>query len=65
MDENSNTDLVLWKVREAAEFLRCTPDAMYKMVEDRKIPYLRIGRRILFDASELRAWLEQRRVGVK
>lgn len=43
-------------VAEAAEFLRLTPDALYTMVSERRVPYRKAGRRLLFERGELEAW---------
>lgn len=54
----------LLTVREAAKLLRASPGAVYKLVEKRQIPHLRIGRKILFDPVILRTWLNELAVAV-
>lgn len=49
------TENNLWKVSEVAAFLRLSPKAVYQLVEDRALPYLRIGWRIRFDPKVLSA----------
>ncbi len=44
-------------VREASEYLRLKPLAVYRMVEKRKIPFRKAGRSIRFIKSELETWL--------
>ena len=46
----------LWNVHEAAAFLRKTPDGVYKMVERRQVPFLKIRQALRFDPPTLRAW---------
>ena len=43
-------------VREAAEFLRVAPKTLYGLVSQRRIPYRKAGRRLLFLESELIDW---------
>lgn len=43
-------------VDEVAEMLRVHPREIYKMVSRRRIPFLKIGRRLRFDAAEITAW---------
>ena len=43
---------------DAAEFLGLTPSALYARVGREQIPYRRVGKRVLFDRRELRAWVE-------
>ena len=43
-------------VREAAELLRLAPKSLYSLVSQRRIPYRKAGRRLLFLESELVDW---------
>lgn len=47
----------LLTVREAAEFLRTTPEGVYKLVQRAQIPVHRLGRRLLFSRPELEKFL--------
>jgi excisionase family DNA binding protein len=55
----SNSDLVVRKlphflrVEEVADLLRCKKRTIYDMVEQRRIPYRRVGGRLLFDLAEI------------
>ena len=40
------------KVAEVAALLRCKPRTIYDMVEQERIPYRKVGGRLLFDADE-------------
>jgi excisionase family DNA binding protein len=46
----------LMEVKEAAEFLRVAPKTLYGLVSQRRIPYRKAGRRLLFLESELIEW---------
>ena len=43
-------------VREAAELLRLAPKSLYSLVSQRRIPFRKAGRRLLFLESELIEW---------
>jgi excisionase family DNA binding protein len=53
---------VLWNVRDAAEYLKTTPQGVYKLVERRQIPHVRLGKRVLFDPKKIRAWIERQAI---
>lgn len=46
----------LMNVQEAAKFLRVAPKTLYSLVSQRRIPYRKAGRRLLFLESELIDW---------
>lgn len=50
-------------VKEAAKYLGCSPGTLNKDRCDRLhgIPFTTLGRRVLYDAKELDAYLEQRK----
>ena len=48
----------LMDVKEAAEFLRVAPKTLYGFVSQRRIPYRKAGRRLLFLESELISWTQ-------
>ena len=43
----------------AADYLDLSRKAIYHLVERRRLPHHRAGKRLLFDRAELRAWVEQ------
>jgi len=43
----------------AAQYLSTTAKAIYALVERQQLPHNRAGGRLLFDKSELRAWVRQ------
>jgi excisionase family DNA binding protein len=45
-------------VQEAAEFLRVAPKTLYGFVSQRRIPYRKAGRRLLFLESDLISWTQ-------
>ena len=52
----------LVSVREMASILGLRPSTLYKYVSRRKIPYKKIGERVLFDPTEIRVWIDQHSV---
>lgn len=53
----------LMTVRDAGELLSLPLSSVYALVEQGKIPCVRIGRRIRFDPGDLTRWLEARKEG--
>jgi excisionase family DNA binding protein len=48
------------KVAEVAALLRCKRRTIYDMVEQERIPYRKVGGRLLFDADEIIEWTKQK-----
>lgn len=48
----------LFSVAEAASYLKMPLHSLYKLTSKRAIPFYKPGKRILFDVSELEAWLQ-------
>ncbi|UCG51022.1 MAG: helix-turn-helix domain-containing protein [Candidatus Latescibacterota bacterium] len=53
----------LWTVDEVARFLRCSKDAIYRMVERQEIPHIRVFKRkgLRFRPEEIEGWLASQR----
>lgn len=50
-------------VRECADLLRVSPKTIYSMVSEGRIPYRKVGARVLFLYSEILPWTEPDRDG--
>ena len=48
--------LVFLTAQEAADLLRVQKRSLYRLVQQQRIPYRRIGRAIRFERNELLAW---------
>ena len=48
----------LLTVKEVAELLRVSPQTLYKMLEQGRIPALRIGNQWRFDRGRVTEWIE-------
>ena len=46
----------------AAERLGVTPRFIRRLVAERRVPYLKVGKFVRFDPTELDAWLDQHRI---
>ena len=49
----------LMSVKEAAAYVGLSPHTVYAMVNQRRIPYVKVGRLVKFDQAMLDAWLKQ------
>ena len=56
--DGAQVDEPLWKVEDAAAFLRLSLKAVYGLVEAGQLPCVRIGTRIRFVPAVLAAWVE-------
>ena len=50
-------------VNTVAKILSVTPRHVQRLVAERRIPFLKVGRFVRFDPGELNEWLERQRVG--
>lgn len=48
----------LFHVKEASQLLKVTEDATRKLISRRKIPFRRVGGRIVFLKEELEDWIK-------
>ena len=48
--------------RELMEYLRISKGTVDKMMKQRDLPFLKLGKRVLFKRCEIDAWLEKYRV---
>jgi excisionase family DNA binding protein len=54
----------LLDVRQVAEVLNMSPGVVYYWVKIRKIPFIRMGRRVKFQPSVIAEWISQQRQDV-
>jgi excisionase family DNA binding protein len=45
--------------KEASQYLSLSTDTVYRMASLKKLPYLKIGGRVLFDVKALDHWIEK------
>ncbi len=51
--------------KEASQYLSLSTDTIYQMASRKKLPYLKIGGRVLFDIKTLDHWIEKHTVKEK
>jgi len=51
--------------KEASQYLSLSMDTVYRMASLKKLPYLKIGGRVLFDVKALDQWIERHMVREK
>ena len=52
----------LLKIQDISEALNLAPITLYKLVSARKIPFVKLGSRVLFEPEKIAAWIEERSV---
>ena len=52
-------------IHGVADVLGVTPRHVQRLVAERRIPYLKVGRFVRFDRAELSVWLDQQRRDVR
>lgn len=55
----------LMTAKEASQYLNLSTDTIYRLASLKKLPYLKIGGRILFDIKALDHWIERHMVREK
>ena len=55
----------VYTIPEVAKHLKLSKSKVYYLVQQRKIPHVRIGRNVRIKESDLRAWMEENRVAVR
>ena len=51
--------------KEASQYLSLSTDTVYRMASLKKLPYLKIGDRVLFDVKALDQWIEKHMIKEK
>ena len=62
LEENHHNDVVYLNIDETAEFIKMKKSSIYQLVFQRKIPYCKRGKILLFDKAELVRWIEGRKM---
>ncbi len=52
----------LLTINQLADHLGSTPRHVRRLVAERRVPYLKVGRFVRFDPAEIAAWLDERRM---
>ncbi len=59
MDSSSRRLPKFLTVQEVADLLRCKKRTIYDMVEQGRIPFRKVGGRLLFDLDEIIEWTKK------
>lgn len=51
--------------KEASQYLSLSTDTVYRMASLKKLPYLKIGDRVLFDVKALDQWIDRKMIREK
>jgi excisionase family DNA binding protein len=62
---NASSTSRLLTIIEVAQALHVTERHVRRLVQERRIPFIKWGHLIRFDPAELRAWVEASRVAVE
>ena len=57
------TEQLLLKPAEAAKALAISARKLWSLTAGREIPHVPIGRAVRYDVSDLRAWIESKKIG--
>ena len=63
-NESERAGKSILTVGEAAALTGLKPSTIYAYAERRKIPHMKVGTRLLFDAKQLTEWLDSHRVPI-
>lgn len=58
-------DIVLLSIAEVSQKLRIKANTLYSWVNQRKIPYLKVGRLVKFDSKDIENWLNAQKISVQ
>lgn len=53
-----NADESLWDIDEAAKYLKATKDTIYRWIDKKRMPALKVGKKWLFRKEEIDGWLD-------
>ena len=52
----------LISIQEASDYTSLAVNTLYKMVNQRRIPYVKVGRLVKFDLAQLDTWIKEQTV---
>ena len=58
--EVARSERLLYRPREAAELLGCSPSEVYKLMSEGVLPYCRLGAHMRLPGDALRQWIRDR-----
>lgn len=58
-------DRIILNVKELSKYLNCSQSCTRKLRRESKIPFFKIGDKLLFDKNKINAWLSEKEVEPK
>jgi len=62
MRQIASNQQLLVDIRVLADYLGISPDTVYTMVSQRRIPYVKVGRLLRFDLKVIEEWIKQKTI---
>ena len=56
--DSMNSEESLWDIVEAAQNLKASKDTIYRWIDKKQMPTLKIGKKWLFRREEIDGWLD-------
>lgn len=56
---------LLWNIRQAAEALGLSVHTLYSWVSQRRIPFVKVGKRTMFDPMDIAQWINKNKTQQK
>ncbi len=53
---------MMLNVHELSQRLKISVSTLYKWVSQKKIPYSKVGRRVIFDERDIEKWFEEKKL---
>ena len=61
LEERHHNEVIYLNIEEASQFIKMKKTSIYQLVYQRKIPFYKRGKILLFKKSELVNWIESKR----
>lgn len=52
----------LFNIEELAEYIAVPKGTIYNWISQRKLPFVKIGRRVKFDIKDIDEWIESKKI---
>jgi len=56
---------MIMDVDQLSRHLSISVSTLYKWVSEKKIPYVKMGRRVVFDQGDIEKWIEEQKVTLR
>jgi len=53
---------ILWNIKQASEVIGIPVGTIYCWVHQKKIPFIKVNGRLMFDPKDIQAWLDAQKV---